>query len=284
MTPLRKKMIDVMVLKGYSPSTQSTYLYSVEKVARYFHRSPDTIDPGELEQYFLYLLIEKNMASASVRLVVNSMRFLNTHVLQRPAQDFVVRYPKRAQRIPELLTRDEVQRILAQVSNPKHYTLLATCYALGLRVSEVVHLQVRDIDSARELVHVRAGKGNKDRTVILPDSLLKLLRQYWLRYHPRDILFYGQEPTVAITTGSVGKVFRRARSAAGIDKRGGVHSLRHAYATHQLEAGMPAFKLQRLLGHVDMKSTLRYVHWLPTYENRGRIGVDLLCWPEEISA
>lgn len=118
----------------------------------------------------------------------------------------------------------------------------------------------------------------------MPDTLLKLLRRYWLRYHPRDILFYGQEPTIAITTGSVGKVFRRARSAAGINKRGGVHSLRHAYATHQLEAGMPAFKLQRLLGHVDMKSTLRYVHWLPTYQNRGRIGVDLLCWPEEISA
>lgn len=283
MTPLRQKMIDLMVLKGYSPKTQNTYLYAVEKVARHFGRSPDTIDVGELESYFLYLLTEKRMASASVRLIVNGMRFLNNQVLQRPARDFVVRYPKRPQRIPELLTRDEVHRILCHTRNLKHHTLLATCYAAGLRVSELVHLRVRDIDSPRELVHIRAGKGNKDREVILPESLLLLLRRYWRFYRPTVPLFYGQDPRKPLDTGTVGKIFTRAKAAAGIDKQGGVHSLRHAYATHQLEAGMPTFKLQRLLGHTDMKSTLRYVHWLPSYQNRGKLGMDLLCWSEASS-
>lgn len=281
MTPLRKKMIDVMVLKGFSPRTQSSYLYAVERVARHFHRSPDKVDAGELEQYFVYLLTERQMASASVRLIANGMRFFYTQVLQQSPDSFAVRYPKRPQRIPELLTRDEVRRILEQVPNLKHYTLLATCYALGLRVSELVQLQVRDIDSARELVHVRAGKGNKDRAVILPASVLRQLRRYWQAYRPTSLLFYGRDPSVVISTCTIGRVFRRAKSAAGIDKQGGVHSLRHAYATHQLEAGMPTFKLQRLLGHVDMKSTLRYVHWLPTYQNRGRLGVDLLARPGE---
>jgi len=281
MTPLRQKMLDTLMLKGYSTNTQTTYLYAVEKVARYFNRSPDTIGVGELESYFLYLLTEKRMASASVRLIVNSMRFLHTQVLQRPAQDFVVRYPKRPQRIPELLTRAEVHRVLSQPSNFKHYTLLATCYALGLRVSELVQLQVRDIDSARSLVHVRSGKGNKDRAVILTEELRQLLRRYWHRYHPVVPLFYGQDSSKPLTAGAASKIFRRAKAGTGIDKQGGIHSLRHAYATHQLEAGMPTFKLQRLLGHSDIKSTLHYAHWLPTYQNRGRLGMDLLCWPDK---
>ena len=284
MTPLRKKMLDTLVLKGYSTKTQDTYLYAVEKVARYFNRSPDTIEAAELESYFLYLLTEKRMASASVRLIVNSMRFLDTHVLQRPAQDFVVRYPKRPQRIPELLTREEVHLILSHTSNVKHYTLLATCYALGLRVSELVQLQVRDIDSTRLLVYVRSGKGNKDRAVILTEALLQLLRRYWHQYHPTEPLFYGQNPSRSLAAGSASKIFGRAKSATGIDKQGGIHSLRHAYATHQLEAGMPTFKLQRLLGHSDIKSTLRYVHWLPTYKNRGKLGIDLLCWSDTAAA
>lgn len=177
MTPLRQQMIDLMVLKGYSPKTQKSYLYAVEKVARHFGRSPDTIDVGELERYFLYLLTEKGLASASVRLIVNGMRFLNNQVLQRPARDFLVRYPKRAQRIPELLTRDEVHRILSHTRSLKHHTLLATCYAAGLRVSELVHLRVRDIDSARDLVHIRSGKGNKDHQL-----------NPWVQLHP-EVLY-----------------------------------------------------------------------------------------------
>lgn len=276
MTPLRQKMIDIMVLKGLSPRTQSTYLYAVEKVARHYHRSPDTLDVGELESYFLYLLRERNMANASVRVCVNGIRFFFREVLRRPCREFAVRYPKRVQRIPELLSREETQKILAHAASLKHFTVLATCYGTGLRVSELVALCVRDIDSAQQVIHVRQGKGHKDRAVILTPTLLQQLRHYWRHYRPSRFLFYGSHPHTPMGIETAQRAFRKAKQAAGIDKHGGIHSLRHAYATHQLEAGMPTFKLQRLLGHSNIKTTLRYVHWLPHYQNRGHIGIDLL--------
>ncbi len=280
MTPLRQKMMNTLVLKGYSPHTQRSYLGAIEKLANHYKRSPDTLDPGEIERYFLYLLTEQKLANESVRLIVNAVRFLFVQVLDQAADDFVVRYPKRAQRIPELLTRDEVRRILLQTANLKHYTLLATCYAAGLRVSELVHLAVRDIDSERALLHVRAGKGDKDRPVIMTPELLIQLRRYWMAYRPEQHLFESSDRRKALSVVTAQKVFTRAKAAACIDKRGGIHGLRHAYATHQLEAGMPTFKLQQLLGHSDVKSTLRYVHWLPHYQVRGQVGIDLLAWPE----
>lgn len=280
MTPLRQKMINTLVLKGYSPRTQKSYLSAIERLAKYYHRSPDTLDPGEIESYFLYLLTERKLANESVRLTVNAVRFLFVQVLEQSADDFVVRYPKRAQRIPELLTRDDVQCILLKTANLKHYTLLATCYAAGLRVSELVNLAIRDIDSERELLHVRAGKGNKDRAVIMTPQLHSHLRRYWMAYRPQPYLFESGDRRKALSVVTAQKVFTRAKAAAGIDKRGGIHGLRHAFATHQLEAGMPTFKLQRLLGHSDIKSTLRYVHWLPQYQARGQVGMDLLVWAE----
>lgn len=276
MTPLRQKMIDTMVLKGLSPATQQAYLYAVSKVARHFKRSPDSIDVGDLERYVLHLLTDQHLAPASVRLMVNGMRFLNHQVLQRPAPVYAVRYPTLPQRIPALLTRQEVAQILAATANLKHATIFATGYALGLRASELLHLQVADIDSTRHWVQVRQGKGGKDRTVILPDTLLQWLRRYWQVYRPREWLFYGAELSRPLDRATLGKAFHRAKAAAGIQKQGGLHSLRHAYATHQLEAGMPTYKLQQLLGHSDIKSTLRYVHWLPTHVQQGNLGSDLL--------
>lgn len=276
MTPLRQKMIDVMVLKGLAPRTQSTYLYAVERIAVHFHRSPDTLDVGELESYFLYLLRERHLAGASVRVQVNAIRFLFREVLQRPCREFAVRYPKREQHIPELLTREEVLCILSCANTPKAYTLLATCYSTGLRVSELVALCVRDIDSPQRVIHIRHAKGNKDREVILTPALLQQLRHYWQAYRPSRYLFYANDPQAPMAIETAQRAFHRAKQTTDIAKRGGIHSLRHAYATHQLEAGMPIFKLQRLLGHSNIRTTLRYVHWLPHYESRGQIGIDLL--------
>ncbi len=278
MTPLRQKMIDTMVLKGFSPRTQTSYLYAIEKMAQHYHRSPDTLSTADIERYLLYLLKERHLANATVRLVVNAVVFLFTQVLGQPRQAFGVRYPKRVQRIPELLTRDEVRRILTQTRNLKHHTLLATCYAAGLRVSELVALRLRDIDSDRQLLHVRAGKGDKDRAALLTPAMVSLLRRYWSAYRPPYYLFCGNDPRQPLSVITAQRVYQRAKAAAGIDKQGGIHSLRHAYATHQLEAGMPAFKLQRLLGHQNLRTTLRYVHWLPHYQDRGQVGTDLLMW------
>jgi integrase len=180
-----------------------------------------------------------------------------------------------AQRIPELLTRAEVGQILSAGKNTKHRMMLTTCYGCGLRVSELVALKVRDIDSERQLLRIEQGKGAKDRQVILSPSLLEQLRDYWRRYRPTLWLFPRRESQIALDVSTPQKVFTVAKRRVGIDKVGGIHSLRHAYATHQLEAGLPVHQLQRLLGHQNLQSTLRYVHWVPGY-HEGQTGTDLI--------
>lgn len=182
--------------------------------------------------------------------------------------------PKKAQRIPELLTRAEVARILAATENEKQRMLLATCYGCGLRVSELVTLKVRDIDGERRLLRVEQGKGAKDRLVEISPALLQQLRHYWRQYRPCELLFYGLKRTTALGISSAQKYFTQAKRRAGIDKIGGIHSLRHAYATHQLEKGMQLPRLQQQLGHGNIKSTLRYLHWIPNY--RQGSGTDLI--------
>ena len=276
MSPLRQKMIDTMVLKGFAARTQETYLYAITRLARHYHRSPDQLDVADIERYFLFLLKEGKLAPASVRVSVHAVHFLFRQVLQRPLEHCIIRYPKKPQRIPELLSRSEVQLILSHCRNGKHYAMLATCYGAGLRVSELVQLRVRDIDSEREVLHIRQGKGAKDRELILTPGLLHLLRRYWQTYRPCDPLFYGKELRTPASICTAQKGYTRAKRGAGIDKQGGIHALRHAYATHQLEAGMPVHQLQRLLGHQSLRTTLRYVHWIPHYKSDGGRGADLV--------
>ena len=186
--------------------------------------------------------------------------------------DVTVVLPKRPQRIPELLTRQEVARLLAAVANPKHQALLSITYGCGLRVSEAVALKVKDIDGERHLLRIEQGKGAKDRMVPLAPGLLQVLRQYWRLRRPTLWLFPSDllpDRHLHITTPQ--KVYHTAKATSGIEKGGGIHALRHAYATHQLEQGLPLHELQRLLGHSDLRSTQRYLHWLPgvTPPNRG---------------
>ena len=276
MSPLRQKMIDTLALLGRSPRTQESYLYAVTKLAAYYHRSPDQLDVAEVERYFLYLLRERKLAPASVRIQVSGVRFLFSQVLKRPLEHCPIRYPKLPQRIPELLSHQDVPKLVACCSNRKHFTMLSICYGAGLRASELVALHVRDIDSERAILHVRQGKGASDRELILTQGMLHLLRCYWQAYRPRDVLFCGHEVQAPLSLSSAQKVYTRAKRAAGIDKRGGIHALLHAYATHQLEAGMPVYQLQRLLGHQNIRTTLRYVHWLPHYQSDGGRGADLV--------
>lgn len=275
MTPLRQKMMDAMQVRGFSVRTHQSYLMAVKELARYYHRSPDQLSVDELQAYFLYLVKERGLSGASCRLYLNGIRFLYLQVLGWDRFEVQLHAPKAAQRIPELLTRSDVRGILSACSNPKHRTMLTTCYGCGLRVSELVALKVRHIDSERYLLRVEQGKGAKDRPVILSAALLQKLRDYWRHYHPTDWLFPGRSPTVALSIATAQKVFTAAKRRTGVDKVGGIHSLRHAYATHQLEAGLPVHQLQRLLGHQNIHSTLRYVHWVPGY-HEGRCGTDLI--------
>jgi len=275
MTLLRQKMMDAMQVRGFSVRTHQSYLSAVRDLASYYHRSPDQLNVDELQAYFLYLVKERGLSGASCRLYLNGIRFLYLQVLGWDAFKVELHVPKAAQRIPELLTRAEVGQILSACKNTKHRMLLTTCYGCGLRVSELVALKVRDIDSERHLLRVEQGKGAKDRQVILSPSLLEQLRGYWRRYRPSLWLFPRRDTDIVLDVSTPQKVFTVAKRQVGIDKVGGIHSLRHAYATHQLEAGLPVHQLQRLLGHQNLQSTLRYVHWVPGYQE-GQAGTDLI--------
>jgi integrase/recombinase XerD len=272
MTPLRKQMIEAMQLRGFSPRTHESYLYAVTQLAGYYHRSPDQISPTQVQAFFKYLALERQLSPASCRLYLNAVQFFYVKVLER--KDFEISWvvPKRPQRIPELLTRVEVARIMSNCHNPKHRMLLETCYGCGLRVSELVSLRVGDIDGERKLLRIEQGKGAKDRQVIIAPSLYEQLRHYWQLLRPTDWLFPNEHQSHHhINVSTAQRIFRRAKAKAGIDKVGGIHSLRHAYATHQLEQGLPVHQLQRLLGHRELRSTQRYVHWIPNAQ-QGALG------------
>jgi len=237
---------------------------AVEGLAKYYQRSPAAPGAEDIQRYFLYLVKERGLAPASCRRLLNGIIFLYRAVLQ---QDFKVKIsvPKRPQRIPDLLSSHEVAAILAACPNRKHRMMLTVCYGCGLRVSELVHLRVRDIDGEHRLLPIDQGKGAKDRLVEIAPTLLVQLRGYWQQFRPHLWLFPGADPTRAIGVTSAQKGFRAAKGQVGVDKVGGIHRLRHAYATHQLMAGMPLLKLQYQLGHKDIRTTMRYLHWVPNY-------------------
>lgn len=265
MTALRQSMIRAMQVRGFSPRTHRSYLAAVSGLARYYGRSPAQLEVKDLCKYFEHLAVERGLAPASCRLALNGIRFLYLDVLEWPSFDVSIPVPKRPQRIPELLSRNEVARILAACRWPKHRMQLMLCYGCGLRVSELVAVRVRDIDGERRQLRIEQGKGAKDRVLPLSATLLERLREYWRTCRPKHWLFPGQIPGKRLCVTSVQRSYTQAKAQAGIEKLGGVHSLRHAYATHQLEAGLPVHRLQRLLGHRDIHSTLRYVHWVADY-------------------
>jgi len=275
MTPLRQKMIDAMLLHGFAERTQSSYLYAVFHLATHYHPSPETLTAEHIQDYFLYLIKERKLAPASCHLALNGLKFLYVEVLKQAwFNNMNLVIPKKPQRIPELLSRNEVERIITACHHPKHHALLSTCYACGLRVSELVALQLPHLDSERHVLRIEQGKGRKDRQVLFTDPLIHLLRRYYQTDRPQTWLFFGLDRQRHISVSSIQKIYTRAKATANIKKRGGIHGLRHAYATHQLEAGVPVHPLQHLLGHKDLQSTLRYVHWSPTLPQG--TGVDLL--------
>ncbi len=231
MSPLRQQMILAMQMHGFSSRTHASYLGAVTDLARFARRSPDLLQHKDLHRYFEHLVTERHLAPASVRLAYNGIRFFYLEVVHRPAAELTVTLPKRSQRIPELLTREEVGRLLAACPNERCRTALATTYGCGLRLSEVLGLRVDDIDGERRLLRVRQGKGAKDRLVPVSPTLLERLRAYWRRYRPRAWLFPGPSGRPLGPT-TLQKAYGAAKARAGIVKAGGIHGLRHAYATH----------------------------------------------------
>jgi integrase/recombinase XerD len=240
MTALRQQMIDAMRQRGFSIRTHQSYLYAVKALAGYFHQPPNQLQAEQIQDYFVYLVQERGLSAASCRLYLNGIRFLYLQVLNWKEFDIPVQYPKRIHKIPELLTRAEIRQIIDASANDKCRSMLLTCYGCGLRVSELVALKVKHIDGERGLLRIEQGKGGKDRLVVLPPTLLQQLRLYWRAYHPGLWLFPNSNtPSLHLSISTTQKRFRQAKSKGGVTKVGGIHGLRHAYATHQIEQGLP---------------------------------------------
>ena len=275
MTPLRQRLIDDLRIRNYARRTITTYVSAVARFAQHFQQSPEQLHAQHVRQYQLHLL-QQHASWSRFNQTVAALRFLYAVTLQRPDIVTMIPYGKKPKTIPAVLSRDEVARLFQAVANPCYRLLLPTAYAAGLRVSEVVALQITDIDSQRMLLHIRAAKGHKDRLVPLSAFLLEQLRDYWRRYRPQRWLFPGRTPDTPISIGQVQRVFRQALHAAGITKKASMHTLRHSYATHLLESGTDLATLQKLLGHNQLSTTLRYTHIQQPHLQRVRSPLDTL--------
>ena len=257
---LRTRMEQDLVVRGRSAKTRDGYLRVVTDLAKHYRRSPDQLSEREVQQYLVHLIEERRLAWSSCRVAVAALRFFYAVTLGRARASYTVPLPKGAQKLPEILSREEVARLLVSVANRKHRAMLMATYAGGLRVSETVRLRISDLDSQRMLIRVEQGKGRKDRYTLLSPRLLEELRAYYRVYRPTEWLFPRRGAAVPMSTSSAQRIYNAAKVRAGIRKRGSIHSLRHAFATHLVESGTDVVTLQSLLGHGNIKTTMRYLH------------------------
>lgn len=260
MGTLRERMVRDMELRRLSSGTQRAYVRAVYGLAKFCRRSPDQLDGRNVQDYLHYLLTQRKLAWSTVNVVSAAIRFLFSCTLGRADVSTAIPPRKTPQRLPSILSRQELERLLGAEPNLKHRTLLMTAYGGGLRVSEVVRLEVTDIDAGRNVIRVRRGKGEKDRETLLSARLLAELRRYWAAWRPpRPWLFVNDRTGRPLRAQTVGRVFTQAKQRAGIQKPGGIHMLRHSFATHLLEAGVNLPTIQSVLGHRSIRTTLRYV-------------------------
>ncbi len=260
MKTLKQRMKDDMQLRGLSPRTQGAYLLQVTRFARYYNKLPDKLGEHEVKEYLLHLLNEKHVSYSTLAQNYSALKFIYEVTLKRPWDVQRIPYPKTPRRLPVVLDRKEIDNLFAATTNLKHLAILMMTYAAGLRLNEVVHLKLTDIDRARMTVRVREGKGKVDRYSLLAKTALETLDHY-IRYHkPASWLFPGTHPDRPLSPTSIQKVFQAAKDRAGITKPASVHTLRHSFATHLIEAGCTLHHVQLLLGHKSPTTTGIYLH------------------------
>lgn len=259
-------MYDAMLLRGFALRTQQSYVEAVAKLARFYRASPDRLTPDQVEAWLLHLITERKLSYSTVNQAASACRFFYGTVLKQERSTFAVLMAKAPQRQPEILGRAELSALFAAAANIKSRTLLMTIYAAGLRVKEACTLRVADIDSQpdRMCLRVQQGKGGRDRYTLLTPTLLQALRQYWRAERPKDWLFPNRDCSTALDVQGAQRRFHQARSTAGIVKSGGIHALRHCFATHLLETGVDLVTIQKLLGHHQVSTTSRYLHLVST--------------------
>jgi integrase/recombinase XerD len=281
-TPLRQQMQQDLQLAGLSERTQEAYLRAVRQLADHFHKAPDRLSEAQLRQYLLYLKNDKQFAPSSLIVAASGIKFFYTHTAPRDWKTLQKLRVPRAKTLPDVLTIDEVRRLIDAVRTPHNRTYFWTVYSLGLRLQEGLDLQVGDIDGARMLVHVHHGKGAKDRYVPLPPRTLSLLRQYWATHRHPLWLFpatgrdhqHAASATGPMERSSVQGAMRRVVQELGLRKAISIHTLRHSYATHLLEAGVNLRLIQQYLGHSSLQTTMIYLHLTSLGQEQARAAIE----------
>jgi len=263
MSQLRTRMIEDIRLRNFSPATERSYVHYVAEYARHFKTSPENLGLDDIRNYQLYLLEQRQLSPASINTFVSAVQFLYTVTLDMPWGNNRFTRMKVPEKLPVVLSQEEVTALFRYVGILKHRAVLMLCYGSGLRISEAVSLKAKHIDSSRMLIRVEHGKGGKDRYTVLSRNLLNLLRQYWKLQRPTDYLFPGSAAGTHVQPGTIQEICRDACRMAGIEKRVTPHTLRHSFATHLLENGTDTRAIQVLLGHSRIDTTARYTAVTP---------------------
>ena len=267
-TVWHQKMVKALRVAGMGESTQETYVRTMRKLSEFYNKTPDKITEEELVDYFIHCQEVIEWSPATMRICYSGIKFFFINVLKRQWHTLKLAKAKREKRLPAILSREEVRKILSHVNTPHNYAYLQTVYSCGLRLQEGLFLEVSDIDGKRDMIHVHRGKGARHRYVPLPKGTYHLLRKYWLTHQNQKLIFpavgrgqnKGSVSKIPMSIEGVQGAFRRAKHEAGIQKRASIHTLRHSYATHLLEAGVNLRVIQKNLGHSNIETTMVYLH------------------------
>ncbi|MCI0501433.1 MAG: site-specific integrase, partial [Epsilonproteobacteria bacterium] len=257
---LRERMIMEMQIRNYSQSTIDSYVSSIAILAKHYQKSPEKITVDEFKDYIQREVVNKNLSVSCINQYIGAYKIFIQDVMGRDWSDLKIKRPRRNKKLPEVLSVEEVTELLSSVINLKHRTLLSVAYSSGLRISEVLSLKPKDIDSKRMQIRVESGKGNKSRYTLLSKEVLILLREYYQRYKPKVYLFEGYIPGKPLTESTLQSVFNQNLAKTTIRKKVSFHSLRHSFATHLLEQGTNLKIIQTLLGHTSLRTTSVYLH------------------------
>ena len=275
MNSLRQRMVEDLRIRNYSPGTQKSYVGAVRRMALHFNTPPDRLRPQDIRAWQLHLA-EREVSWSTFNGSVCALRFFYGTTLGRPEMVERIPFARRELPLPDVFSQREILRLLGALTHPKHVTMLSVAYGVGLRISELLALCVRDVDSERMVIHIRRSKGKKDRFVPLSPKLLEKLRTYWKACRPRDVLFPGRDPARRMGESTFRRICLRAARRAQITKRIYPHLLRHSFATHLLEAGVDVRTIQILLGHSSLRTTTRYTHVSTERLHSVRLPLDLL--------
>lgn len=260
MTNLRTKLKMDLELKGYSPKTIQYYISHVSNFAKYHNKSPELLGEKEIREYLHYCITKRELKESYVNTIYSALKFFYEITLERDWNSNKIWRVKHHKKLPVVLSQDEVKSIFDVTTNLKHKAILMTIYAGGLRVSEAANLKISDIDNKNMQIFINKSKGKKDRYTILSETNLNILRKYWRKYQPENFLFPGKKNEEAISVRTIQKIFEKSKEKSGLKKAASVHTLRHSFATHLLEAGTDIIYIQRLMGHASINTTTIYLH------------------------